>query len=93
MTEQKQNRLLHIDMIEVFNEVIGYLADEVAAGKELPRNIQVLDMKFEVIRTHLTHVAQRALELEDPLLQARLVAVGLLTATRVVTDPEPKGNA
>lgn len=93
MSEEKTTRLLKLNVIDVFNEVIGYLADKVAEGEELPRNIQVLDMKFEVIRNHLTQVAQRSIELNDPILQSRLVALGLLTVDTDSEDHAKKGNA
>lgn len=88
-----QTRLIKLNIVDVFNEVIGYLADKVAEGEELPRNIQVLDMKFEMIRNHLTQVAKRSLELEDPFLQARLIALGLLTVDTESEEADSKGNA
>jgi hypothetical protein len=90
-----ETRLIKLNLVDVFNEVITYLADKVAEGEELPRNLQVLDMKFEMIRNHLTHVAQRALDLDDPVLKARLVALGMLTVDTSSEDPDgsTKGNA
>lgn len=90
---ESKDLLVKLSVVDVFNEVIEYLANLQVEGRELPRNIQVLDMKFEMLRLHLTAIGERSLEIKDPQIMARLVAIGILTDKPREEDPPVRGNA
>jgi hypothetical protein len=88
---ESKDLLVKLNIIDVFNEVIEFLAEIQVDGRVLPRNLQVLDMKYEMLRLHLTAIGQRALEIKDPILMARLVAIGILTDKE--DEEQVRGNA
>lgn len=94
MSEPSESQLVlrKLDIVDVFNEVITFVADVQVGGKEIPRNIQILDIKFEMLRIHLTAIGERALQIKDPQLMGRLVAIGILTDKPKEELPD-RGNA
>lgn len=84
-TETPAPRLVKVDILDTINDVIEDLTKQQMEGRELPRQLQVIDMKFELIRQHLLEIGRRAIEIGDAQIQTRLIAIGIL-----VEGPPPQ---
>lgn len=93
MSESKTfTRLVRVNIIDTMNDVIVYLSKKIEAGEEIPRELQAVDIRMEIVQAHLIAIAKRALILGDPEINERLLSIGILKA-ETEEVPEPKGNA
>lgn len=65
---------IKINVINTFNQVVEFVNKQ----EEIPREMQIIDTKFEIINSHLIEVAKRALELNDEKLMERMNCLGYL---------------
>lgn len=82
----KKPMIHKIDVTDTFNDVIVDLVEQKEKGRVLPPNLEVLDMKFQLIWEHLAAIAQRAMDIDDTFIQSRLFALGVL---KEVENPSP----
>lgn len=63
-----------ISVLNTFNQVVEYVNKQ----EEIPREMQVIDTKFEIIHNNLIEVSKRALELNDEKLMEIMNCLGYL---------------
>jgi hypothetical protein len=66
---------IKINMTESFNAIISGINRTVEIAEErddheyeLPKQLQIADVRFEIILGYMKEIAERALELQDPKL-------------------------
>ena len=69
-----------MDILAVFNQMIDFLngLDE----QIVPKEMQVLDIKAEMLMARLRSIAQRALEINDEKIIDELLCLGIIKGSR-----------
>jgi hypothetical protein len=66
-----------VNIVHVFNEVTKYL-NSLPAAQEIPRELQIWDVKCEIIHAKLIKAAERALAIGDKELIQVFMELGLI---------------
>lgn len=68
---------LKVDVVQVFNQVINYINKQIENDEEVPKELQVIDVKFQLIAARLHEVGQYAESKEDQGLIHLLSLIGV----------------
>jgi len=83
--------LIKIDLAAVFNRVLDFLGD---VPEPIPRDIEIMDVKFKIVIAHLNAILERAIELKEPALLERFEALGMwvpdLNPVDLLVEPHTK---
>ena len=65
---------IRISLLGTFNDVIAYINRQ----EEIPRNMQVLDVRAKIIVAGLERIAHRAIEIKDTTILSELLLLGVI---------------
>lgn len=81
METKKETLRIKMNLMNVLNQVIDglNLISEDHPDYKLPRQLMVMDVKFNILIGYMEDIAKRALELDDEKLLAALEGLGVIS--------------